>query len=178
VGSQSLQDLDDLQNDSCTRARISRAKGPPMLGTDGYVEAGQTFERNPDYAEVLVDNVPVVDGEVEFGPFDWELRLQVLDADLNLSLTDAYAHYTISEEGVGFGYMGGGLELNYLTDFLSQIKSDATVVPPSLARPANASTSAGAAACSTSKTSRSASSTPRSSRRGCESRPEVVPSGA
>ena len=51
-------------------------------------------------------------------------------------------------------------------------------VPPSRARPANASTSAGAAASSTSKTSRSASSTPRSSRRGCESRPEVVPSGA
>ncbi len=119
-----IDDLDDFQNDSCTRARIGRAKGPPMLATDGFVESGQTYERDDAYAQAVLEQVAVVDGEIEAGPFAWTLEVQVLDTLVNLSLSNAWLHYQINEDGTGWGYLGGGLDIAYLIDFMSNIQSD------------------------------------------------------
>lgn len=119
-----LDDLDDYRDDACVRAKVGRAKGPPMLATDGFIESGQTYERDTAYETAVMDGLAVTDGTVEGGPFAWTLQVQVLDAEVNLSFTDAFFHYEFNPDGTGWGYLGGGLDIAYLIDFMSGIQSD------------------------------------------------------
>lgn len=114
-----LSKVDDRQNDSCVGMRVVRAKGPPMMGTDGYIEAGQTYDIDPDALVSTVEKATIVDGSLTAGPFDWGMTIDVLAAHLDFTLHDAYVHYELAEDGGGQGYMGGGLNLQYLIDFLA-----------------------------------------------------------
>ncbi|HND34371.1 MAG TPA: hypothetical protein PLA94_30425 [Myxococcota bacterium] len=119
-----LDDRDDLENDSCVDLTLSRGKGTPMLGTDGYLEAGQTFERNPDFPAAELKQVVLEDGAILAGPFKWSLPLTVLDAYVNLEMESAYLYYQPGENGNGYGYIGGGISVPYFVELMGNINSD------------------------------------------------------
>jgi hypothetical protein len=119
-----LEDMDDAQNDSCMNLNIARGMGTPMLGTDGYLEAGQTFDRNPEFEAAHVPKVAMVDGAILAGPFAWSLPLNVLDAHVDLQMDAAYVYYEPGENGEGYGYIGGGISVPYFVEFMGTINSD------------------------------------------------------
>jgi hypothetical protein len=119
-----LMDVDDLQNDSCVSMRVTRALGPPSLATNGFIEPGQTYERDPDSVAVESTGLAIVDGGVEAGPFEWALPLQVLDTSFELVFHNAKLYTTLGEGGTGEGYFAGGIVVEDIMTFLGGINSD------------------------------------------------------
>jgi hypothetical protein len=112
--------LDDMQNDDCVAVQFGNAEGAPLLGTDGEILAGQSFSRNPDDPVVRVDEAQIVDGSLVFAS-DFGIKLQILDAKLDLDVTQGQVRMDIDPDGLGaWGHFSGGVSIDYM---LAEINS-------------------------------------------------------
>ncbi len=109
-----LTRVDDPMDDACVDFGLWRARGVPLVGTDGQILDHQTFERDPDI-EPGVDSALALEGGV-FQPQDFEyvLPVQILDVFLTFHMQQAQLHGELDEDGNMVGYFGGAVPL---TDF-------------------------------------------------------------
>lgn len=105
-----LGGVDDFVNDECVEVSLQVGeKHPPSLGTDGEIEAYQTF--NPDVAAELshTSDGRITDGVLETGPFPVAIPLAIFDVAFTVNVQNARIRLTIDEDGKMVGFMGGGV---------------------------------------------------------------------
>jgi hypothetical protein len=112
-----LNDLDSLDNDPCVDMRVYKGLGSPMIGNDGWLLANQTMPIDPASAINEVPDQAIVDGRLEVGPIpELSLKLQVLDLDTTLILTDVQLRLEPQQDGTWTGTMGGAVSVQELVD--------------------------------------------------------------
>lgn len=116
-----LDHLDDPQDDACVNLTLGRATGRPDIGNDGLIEAGQTFDRDPDAPSDRIESVAVVDGVLDAGPFTLALPMVVDDIELLITLRDMYVRGTFATDGAFTGLFGGSIVLDELNAFIDTI---------------------------------------------------------
>ncbi len=122
-----LLGLDDPMNDDCVAVRMRPVVGTPLLGTDGRVLAGQTFDISPEGEVSTVEGARLVDGVLEVGPAPVALPVQILDARFTLHVQDARIRLERQEDGSWRGVLGGGISV----DEMIQVANGLTI-PSSL----------------------------------------------
>jgi hypothetical protein len=113
-----LEDVDDPVNDTCINVSVLQGLGTPRLGTDGVLLSGQTFDIDPTVAPSRVEGLALVDGKVEARGIEMAIPMQIFDVSLLLELHDAALSLTLRPDGTASGYIGGGIEIQYLIDIL------------------------------------------------------------
>lgn len=101
--------IDSYENDDCVNLRVLRAQGSPLLGTDGSLLDGQTFELNPEVAPAEVECAALKNGSVVAGPFSFHLPIQVLDVAVDFAVQDAYIRVDFAEDGTAWGFFDGAV---------------------------------------------------------------------
>ncbi|MDC3955495.1 hypothetical protein [Polyangium jinanense] len=128
-----MENVDDFTNDTCVNLGVQvGVKKRPTLGTDGIIEAYQTFEPDPAASRSYVMNARIENGVLETGPFALAIPLAIFDVAFTLNVQDARFRFTIDEEHRLKGILGGGVlpqeiidgvkDGDGLEDLLPQIK--------------------------------------------------------
>jgi hypothetical protein len=107
-----LLGVDDPMNDPCVTVRLRPVVGMPLLGTDGRVLPGQTFDVAPDGEVSTVEGARIVDGVLEVGPAPVALPVQILDARFTLHVEDAQVRLERQDDGSWRGALGGGISVD------------------------------------------------------------------
>ena len=112
-----MNDLDSLENDACVDMRVYKGSGSPMIGNDGWLLANQTMPIDTESAINVVPGQAMIDGRLEVGPIpELSLKLQVLDLDTTLILSDVQLRLEPQEDGTWTGMMGGGVSVAELVE--------------------------------------------------------------
>jgi hypothetical protein len=125
-----LDGVDDFVNDPCVDVSVQVGeKRRPSLGTDGEIEAYQTF--NPDAAAELshTNLAQIKDGVLEAGPFPLAIPLAIFDVAFTVHVQDAHIRMTIDNDGKMRGYLGGGIFPGEITDGVKNGAGLADIVP-------------------------------------------------
>lgn len=107
--------LDDPVDDPQVDLTFRVGQGKPLLGTDGLLLAGQTFEPNPEFPSAVVPNGRVVDGWLEGGPFHAKVLIVVFGVRYELRVLDARFRARVGPDGtLTEGLLGGGVPVDDL----------------------------------------------------------------
>lgn len=104
--------LDDPMNDPCVTVRLRPVVGTPLLGTDGRVLPGQTFDIDPDGEVTTIEGAQLVDGVLTVGPAPVALPVQVLDARFTLHVEESQVRLARTDDGGWEGILGGGISVD------------------------------------------------------------------
>ncbi|MEQ1565924.1 MAG: hypothetical protein ABMA64_09830 [Myxococcota bacterium] len=104
-----LSEVDDPADDACVDLAIGRALGPPILGTDGKVLSGSTFDPDPEIDPVVATDVPLAEGVFEM-PVELSLPLQIFDVSLQFELLDGRFRGVMQPDGTLTGVFAGGVD--------------------------------------------------------------------
>ncbi|MCA9540675.1 MAG: hypothetical protein KC620_17370 [Myxococcales bacterium] len=116
-----ISGVDDWQNDGDVQVTLYRGTGLPYVGTDGYVEAWQTFDIDPEAPWSRVEHVALHDGVLEAGPFALTLPIYVFDFVFYITVGDARLHIEFDERGPHSAMMGGAIALQNILDIANNI---------------------------------------------------------
>lgn len=108
--------VDDWQNDDCVSVGIYRATGTPMVGTDGYLLDGQSFNLDLSLPFDQVSNMAIENGRLVARPLEIQLPVQVLDEFLNIEMYNGGIQIDINEDGSAVGFFGGGIPISFFID--------------------------------------------------------------
>lgn len=108
-----LSEVDDEQDDACVDLALGRAQGPPILGTDGLVLSGQTFDPLPGAEVISLADVPLADG-VLVAPVALSLPVTIFGVELNFELLDGQLRAERQPDGTLTGVFAGGVDRDYL----------------------------------------------------------------
>lgn len=105
-----VEGVDDIENDPCVNVTVRSVKGRPMLGTDGIVEAYQTFDPDPKSEVSHGQNGKIEDGVLSVGPFELTIPIAIFDVAFKIHVHDAHIRFRVSgEDGIPkTGLLGGG----------------------------------------------------------------------
>jgi hypothetical protein len=115
-----LTGVDDLKNDDCVGLVVGIGDGRVALGTDGVIEAHQTFERAPGSVRTAAINAKIVDGVLTGGPFEMSIPLALFDVSFTLRFHDAMFRFAIDGDQRFEGLFGGTFDIEDLLDGVSQ----------------------------------------------------------
>jgi len=105
-----LENVDDWMNDSCVNVGVQIGqKKRPNLGTDGVIEAYQTFDADPTVPRSYVTKASIKDGVLSTGAFPVVVPIAIFDVSFTIHLEKARMRFSIDEEGKTHGYLGGGM---------------------------------------------------------------------
>ena len=107
-----LLGVDDPMNDPCVTVRLRPVAGTPLLGTDGRVLPGQTFDLVADGEVTTVEGATLTDGVLELGPAPVALPVQILDARFTLHVEDSRMRLVRADDGTWQGVLGGGISVD------------------------------------------------------------------
>jgi hypothetical protein len=110
---------ENMTSDPCVDLAVQIARGKPSLGTDGVVEAYQTFELDPN-APRGVGRAAIENGVLTAGPMEIAIPLKIFDVSFTLHVHGARFRYTIDDEGQISGVFGGGIVVDELLAGVSQ----------------------------------------------------------
>jgi hypothetical protein len=119
--------LDDPWNDDCVDLTILRGAGAPTLGTDGKLESGQTFDRDPEVTPVVAASATVVDGVLVAAPLELQIPITIFDVNINLDIHDASFRMERQESGDYVGMFGGGVVHQVLMDVATGANVDSRI---------------------------------------------------
>jgi hypothetical protein len=119
--------VDDLENDDSVDLWLWQAVGVPEIGTDGFIEPGQTVDRDPELEPSVVEDVALVDGVVIASGIDARIPIQVFDAFIDLRIEDASIRLTLGEDGRHSGILAGRFQYDGLLKSLSTAAIDPTL---------------------------------------------------
>ena len=111
-----ISGVQDTQNDDCVNVSIWRGSGAPLIGTDDALMHLQSFDTDPSMPNSHISGMQIIDGKLEARPLDVELPVQVLDEDLNFSISEGGIYLDFNEDGTIQGFFGGALPIETLTD--------------------------------------------------------------
>lgn len=119
-----LADLDDPTDDRCVDVAVGRAVGTPMIGTDGLLLSGQTFDPDPDVPVFVVPETALAGGVFE-APLSLSLPISIFDVDLVFAIPDGRIRGELHEDGTMTGVFGGGVDIAYLLQIAQEENVDA-----------------------------------------------------
>lgn len=108
--------VDDVQNDDCVSVGIYRATGTPLVGTDGFLLDGQSFNLDLSLPSDHVTEMAIQDGRLTAKPLEIQLPVQVLDEFLNIEMYNGGVQLDIHEDGSATGFFGGGIPISFFID--------------------------------------------------------------
>lgn len=111
-------------DDTCTDFRFYRGEGDPMVGTDGDLVSGQTFDVDASVPEVTASGVALNNGSSLITDLSITIPLQIFDADLNLQVDDVSMQLDLAEDGSFSGYMGGTFDYWQIIDMAQSTNVD------------------------------------------------------
>lgn len=111
-----LVGVDDLRNDDDVTLRVFRASGRPLVGNQGLISPYQTFYRDYDFPISEVTGVRIKDGELHAGPVDFEVPMDVLDANFPMTVLNGQIRLTFNEDGGFSGLLGGSVNIDKVLD--------------------------------------------------------------
>jgi hypothetical protein len=114
-------------DDPCVRVEVIRGYGEPGIDSDGRISAYQTFDRDPRRESSLVEGASLSNGHLVARPFDLQLPLNVLNAELNLAMRDSALRVDTDPTGAVSGIFGGGVELATILAVASEENVDPTL---------------------------------------------------
>jgi len=132
-----VRGVDNMTNDSCVGVNFYLGVLPtgvamPMVDGEGHLAADQTFDlSDQSFIDGLTGTMPrikfgsakIVAGRVQAGPSDFPLQLNLLGAELSLTIRDAQLRFNISETGISAGVLGGALNTQEVIDTVNGIPS-------------------------------------------------------
>lgn len=119
--------VDDWGDDSCIAVEVAQAEGEAMLGTDGLLLDGQTFDREADAPTAVVANARIAEGVVLGDDLSIDLPVQVLNAALTLPLRDGKLQITPDGDDLYQGVLAGAISAAYLLEVASTENVDPVV---------------------------------------------------
>lgn len=120
-----VRGLDSYADDDCVSVAFGNATGAPLMGTDGVILAGQSFDRDATDRVVYVDAADVEDGRLSFAS-DFGIKLQILDANLDLDVTMGQVRMDIAPDGQSAtGHFTGGVSIPYMLSEIEKYAIDA-----------------------------------------------------
>jgi hypothetical protein len=131
-----LEDVDSFQDDGCVNVNLVQALGPVLLGTDGSVLPGQTFERDPAVPVTRIEGATIEGGVLRVRGLDFRLVVSVIGTEVDLTLEDSSFDILLREDGTAEGIMGGGLRVGRLEPFIDTIATDLRDLAKTLIRQA------------------------------------------
>ncbi len=129
-----LEDVDSFENDGCVNVNILAATGPVMLGTDGSIEPGQTFDRDPAVPVIRAEHATITDGVLRIRDTDFRLVVQVAGADVDLTLEHAEFAIRLAPDGTASGLLGGGVSVARLEALIDTLATDVADLAKQLIR--------------------------------------------
>ncbi|MCP4804030.1 MAG: hypothetical protein GY884_01655 [Proteobacteria bacterium] len=120
-----LSSYDDPVDDACVDVGIGAAEGIPVIGGDGAILSGQTYDRTDQ--ESWVADADIVDGRVEANGFDLAIPIQILDADIVLDIAQGAIRIDLDEDGGAEGLVGGAVPIDVILDVLYEENVDDSV---------------------------------------------------
>lgn len=112
----SLDGAGDMRESKCVDTTFEIGQGTPTIGTDGVIEAYQTFELKPDTEVSEAPSGRIAKSTMEAGPFELALPIAIFDVSFVLHIHQAQMRFAIDEEGKYTGYIGGGVVIQELLD--------------------------------------------------------------
>jgi len=122
-----LDDVEDVYDDACVDVSVTSALGTPMVGNDNLMLPAQTFEIDPEAPVSTVGGAEIIDGVLRDGPVDLDLPFQFLDADVIFHLRGGQILLERGENGIYTGVIGGGIDIQDLSDLAHNTGIDQTV---------------------------------------------------
>jgi hypothetical protein len=105
-----MGNVEDPLNDECVDFTVQIGeKRRPNLGTDGAIEAYQTFTPDATADRSHVGNAKVENGVFTTGPFPLSIPLAIFDVSFTIHVQNARFRFTIDDDGLMHGYLGGGI---------------------------------------------------------------------
>ncbi|MBK9262672.1 MAG: hypothetical protein IPM54_23080 [Polyangiaceae bacterium] len=125
-----LENVDDVANDACVNVGVQvGAKKRPTLGTDGVIEAYQTFDPDPAVARSFVPNARIENGVLRTGSFPLAVPIAIFDVAFTIHMENAQLRFSIDEEGKVHGFLGGGMLPQELLDGVAEGAGVAQYLP-------------------------------------------------
>ena len=121
--------IDDPVEDDCVSFSLMRAMGTPLLGTDGFLLSGQTFDLDPTQAPLDFDEQVITSGQLTVSPIEIVLPFTVFDANLMVEVHDATLQVELQEDGSFVGTLGGGLDTAYIIQIAREENVDPELEP-------------------------------------------------
>jgi hypothetical protein len=106
----------DPLHDEAVTLNVLRGEGKPIVGTDGRLVAGQTFDIDTAVVPTGEPEVTLDDGLVTASGLTLNIPLEIFDARLNAVLENASVRIAWNDDGTFSGYMGGGLDYWAIVD--------------------------------------------------------------
>lgn len=113
-----LEGLDNLDS-GCARGRLVRGAGDPLLGTDGLILPGQTFEEDIDQPSADLGEVRLEGGTLEVHDFAFQIPMQVFNAVFTLDIASGGIRIHFNEDGTFTGFMAGPIDTETIVDIVS-----------------------------------------------------------
>ena len=107
----SVDGAKSMQNAACADLTVKIGRGKPTLGTDGVIEAFQTYDIDGD-GEVSQGTLGKIEGGVmTVGPFELAIPIAIFDVAFTIHVHNALFRLTVdAEDGtVKEGILGGGI---------------------------------------------------------------------
>lgn len=125
-----LGGVDDLTDDACVEVSVQVGeKRRPSLGTDGEIEAYQTF--NPDASTELshTNKARIEGGSLTTEPFSLAIPLAIFDVAFTVHVKDARIRLSFDDEGKAHGYLAGGVFPQEIVDGVKEGAGVADIIP-------------------------------------------------
>ena len=97
-------------DDSCVSLDVIRGDGEPLIGSDGYIVSGQTFDRDSSVTMASATDLQLEDNTITAHGLNLEIPLTIFSGVLDAKLNDSSVRLTWSEDGSVEGYFGGYLD--------------------------------------------------------------------
>ncbi len=106
-----LDGVDGLADDPCVDVTLVPGVGKPLVGTDGMVLQGQTFDPDPATPPSTVRCGTIKDGVLQAGPFEALLPFQVLQVRGVLRIHETRLRAELGEDGGMKVLLGANVEV-------------------------------------------------------------------
>ena len=125
-----LANVNDSREDACVDMEVKLLDGKPSLGTDGAVEAFQTFELRKQ-GQVLspAQGGKISKGTFTIGPFPLRIPIAIFDVSFTMYLRDALVRFTLDEDGNAEGVLGGGVSIEEIAEGVKGGAGVARLIP-------------------------------------------------
>jgi hypothetical protein len=116
-----LENVDDMANDECVNVGVQiGTKKRPSLGTDGVIEAYQTFDPDRSVPRSYVQKAHIKNGVLTTGSFPVVVPIAIFDVAFAIHMENARLRFSIDEEGKLQGFMGGAMLPQEILDGVSE----------------------------------------------------------
>jgi hypothetical protein len=125
-----LQNVNDPADDKCVDLEVKLGEGKPTLGTDGVIEAYQTFDLRKEGQLLSFGKAGKLEKRVfSIGPFPLRIPIAVFDVSFTIYVRDAVIRFTLDEEGNVEGMLGGGVSIDEIAEGVKNGAGIADLIP-------------------------------------------------